>query len=144
MITALDIDTFARTLWGEARGEVFEGILAVGWVIMNRYNRPGWWSRNKGDGIPDDTIAATCRDPMQFSCWNENDPNREKLINVTLDDSAFQKCYYIALRLSLEYEKNDPTHGSCHYHTANVMPKWAQGKIPVYTIGDHRFYNNVN
>ncbi len=27
----------------------------------------------RGDGIPDDTLAAVCREPNQFSAWNPSD-----------------------------------------------------------------------
>lgn len=31
-----DRDSLARTLWGESRGEGFEGQIAVAWTIRNR------------------------------------------------------------------------------------------------------------
>jgi hypothetical protein len=34
--TARDIDTLARTIWGEARNQGREGMIAVAWVIRNR------------------------------------------------------------------------------------------------------------
>lgn len=36
----------AATIWGEARGESYEGKLAVGCVIRNRVESPGWWGRD--------------------------------------------------------------------------------------------------
>ena len=45
-----DLDTLARTLWAEARGEGVAGMEAVAAVIMNRVNadlgnddKPDWW-----------------------------------------------------------------------------------------------------
>ena len=42
----LALDTLARTLWGEARGEGRAGMQAVANVIRNRAARPGWWGRS--------------------------------------------------------------------------------------------------
>jgi spore germination cell wall hydrolase CwlJ-like protein len=33
-----DRDILARTLWGEARGELLAGQIAVAWTIRNRVN----------------------------------------------------------------------------------------------------------
>lgn len=65
-LTAGDIDILARTIYGEARGEPWEGKIAVAWVVRNRAERGGWWG---------DTIREVCLKPWQFSCWNETDPN---------------------------------------------------------------------
>lgn len=46
----LDLDTMALTVWAEARGEAIIGQRAVAWVIRNRWEQPGWWSRQRGDG----------------------------------------------------------------------------------------------
>ena len=64
-----DRDILARTLWGEARGEGFDGQIAVAWTIRNRVfdgKAKSWW----GEGY-----AEVCLKPWQFSCWNQNDPN---------------------------------------------------------------------
>lgn len=143
--TQLDIDTLARTLYGEARGEGAEGMRAVAHVPLNRLKEPGWWTREKGDGIPDDTVAAACREPKQFSAWNPGNPNRELMEKVTLDDPAFQRAYVVALSVLLglgDYGR-DPTGGATHYHTVDVSPPWAQGHQPK-RIGDHLFYSDIS
>jgi N-acetylmuramoyl-L-alanine amidase len=38
---------------------------------------------------------------------------------------------------------SDITFGACHYHAVSVLPKWAVGKVPCLSLGQHRFYNNV-
>lgn len=133
-----DIDIAARTLYGEARGESNEGLRAVAHVIINRAtidlgndNKPDWWG---------ETIAGVCQKTWQFSCWNANDPNRQKLIDLPTDDSQYIRCrreFVAAL------DEPDPTENSTHYHTAAVSPKWAQGKTPTVQIGRHFFYNDV-
>ena len=38
-----EIDTMARTIWGEARGEGTAGMVAVGNVILNRVAAGSWY-----------------------------------------------------------------------------------------------------
>lgn len=133
-MNAEDLDIFARTIWGEARGEPLAGRHAVACVIMNRVKRGGWWGS---------TIKDVCLHPWQFSCWNEKDPNRMKVEEVTLDDEAFQRCYYVALAAGLKYT-HDTTLGSTHYHAKGILPDWANGAFPVCSVGNHLFYNDVS
>lgn len=134
----------AQTLWGEARGEPLAGKVAVANVIMTRFKNPCWWSRNRGDGIPDDTIEAVCKDPWQFSCWNKDDPNRSKIEALTTADSAFRECLTVA-QLAIEGLLADKTDGATHYHHEAIMPSWVINYRldPCYRVGGHLFYNDV-
>lgn len=131
--TTADIDTLARTVYGEARGESVLGMIAVAHVILNRVKAQSWFGK---------TIEGVCRKPWQFSCWNDNDPNLPKMKAVTLDDPVFQTCYYAALS-AITWQHPDSTSGSCHYHTASVSPDWSEGHEPVAIIGVHKFFNDV-
>lgn len=139
-VLASEIDIAARTLWGEARGESYEGKKAVAHVLVNRWRtKSGQWSR-------DDTLASACLRHMQFSAWNEGDVNFPMLYQTGLHDPAFRDC----LRAVTEaLDEPDPTKGALHYHTmlspgsAVWPPVWAQGHVPVATIGRHVFYNTV-
>lgn len=141
---SLDLDIMALTVWAEARGESKEGQKAVAWVIRNRYENPGWWSRQRGDGIQDDTIAAVCLDPYQFSCWNPSDPNRFRLDSP----KTRERPDYLAIRdlcrevLESTSHDEDPTEGSDHYCTTAIAryTRWARGRKPVVVIGNHQFY----
>lgn len=136
-----DLDVMALTVWAEARGEGVKGQSAVAWVIKNRYLNPRWWSRNK-DTIPDDTIAAVCKDPFQFSCWNPNDPNLARLVNPkTLQDVAVQAIRKIC-EMVLRDEVPDPTYGADHYCVTKIVryTNWARGRKPIVVIGAHSFY----
>lgn len=132
-VTAEDIDTLARTVFGEARGETRLGQIAVAHVILNRVKAESWYG---------DSIEEVCRKPWQFSCWNENDPNLSKLKAADLGDEAFRKCMFAALG-AISGWFPDPTEGSRHYHTKGVSPEWSRGKTPVCTIGVHRFFNDI-
>jgi hypothetical protein len=65
----------AGLFYGEARltersalDELFEYI-AIGQVVMNRKNNKRW----------PNTIQEVILQPKQFSCFNENDPNNDKI-----------------------------------------------------------------
>ena len=126
------VDTLARTLWGEARGEGYNGMQAVANVIMNRVSHPTWWGHD---------VVSVCTKPWQFSCWNESDPNRQKLIDVTSDDPQFQTCCAIA-NIAVNGQLDDLTNGATSYFDSRMPtpPKWAEGQTPCASIGHHLFY----
>lgn len=127
------LDVLARTLWGEARGEGEQGMQAVACVVLNRAAKKGWMGK---------TVAEVCLKPWQFSCWNADDPNREKLLKVGPADPQFKIALQVATD-ALAGRLKDYTFGSTHYHTTVISPKWAKGKTPVVVIGNHAFYNDV-
>lgn len=124
------VATLARTLWGEARGQGLEGIAAVANVIQNRVDKPSWWGKG---------WVGVCTHPWQFSCWNEGDPNRARLLRVTEADPQYRDCLVIA-KAAVAGDLRDRTKGSDHYCVTTLHPKWARGKRPVVTIGDHKFF----
>jgi len=132
--TPTDYDAMFRTIYGEARGESLEGMIAVGWVIRNRATIGGWWGN---------TIKDVCYKPYQFSCWNENDPNFNILQSLALSNKGALMCLGVAAAVLNEIEP-DPTKGATHYHTKQVKPKWASqiDKITA-TIGNHIFYKGI-
>lgn len=136
-------ETLALTIWGEARGESVEGQIAVANVIMNRW-------RNNPEKYK--SVKEVCFEPKQFSCWNDNDPNREKLriLSDQLDrgvvPSQIKQQLYIA-RGILGFNLLDNTKGSRNYVTRNLYdsenrPSWAKHPItdPI-RIGNHVFFN---
>lgn len=131
-------DTMARTLYGEARGELVRGKEAVAAVIINRVRR----ARQRGGYWWGTTAEEVCLRPWQFSCWNESDPNLEKIRSVGKDNKNFQSCLRIARR-ALAGTLRDPTGGATHYHAIGATPPWAKDRQPSATIGRHKFYNNV-
>jgi len=139
-MSEFEIDTLARTLWGEARGEGELGIEAVACVIANRVAiaEKGRGPRMFGTG----TFESACRFPYQFSCWLPSDPNLEKLKSVTEDDRAFRVCMGIA-EIAVSGNLEDITVSATHYHTKQIKPAWAAGKAPCATIGNHLFYRGV-
>jgi spore germination cell wall hydrolase CwlJ-like protein len=135
-VTAEAWEIAARTVYGEGRGEPFEGQVAIAWVIRNRAERPGWWGRD---------VGQVCLKPSQFSCWLATDPNRDVITAVTAENPAFRRCLGItALVLSGDLE--DPTEKSTHYITLDRPewasmwpPKWAGSMHKTVVIGGHQF-----
>ena len=132
------VETLARTLYGEARGELVRGKEAVAAVVMNRVRRAMerggyWWGS---------TVIEVCTRPWQFSCWNETDPNRARIEAVGRDNRNFQSCLRIARR-ALAGTLKDPTGGATHYHVKGLEPPWARDRKPSAVIGGHKFYNDV-
>lgn len=128
-----EADILARTLYGEARGELYGGKVAVANVIQHRASKPGWW----GTGI-----IGVCQAPQQFSCWNAGDPNRDKIAAVGPSDPVFTECLVIAEKAVMGLLP-DLVFGSTHYHTVSVQPAWSRGHRPVIRIGSHLFFNTI-
>ncbi len=138
VLDARVLDIFARTLWGEARGEGARGMEAVASVILNRVRvsqaKKGFWWGND--------IIAVCQKPFQFSCWNHDDPNLAKLLAVDTKDAAFVAAKDIAKRAFYGL-LTDTTNNATHYHAAGIRPYWIKGEKPTATIGRHVFYRIV-
>jgi N-acetylmuramoyl-L-alanine amidase len=133
-----DVELLARTIYGEARGEKVRGKEAVACVIMNRVKR----ARERGGYWWGDTLGQVCLKPWQFSCWNEGDANREKIVSVTPENRVFQTCIRIARRAAAG-AIDDPTGGATHYHNKTVHPPWTRSRVPKAEIGRHFFYNDI-
>ncbi|MGE5476164.1 MAG: cell wall hydrolase [Bacteroidales bacterium] len=125
-----DVDVVARTLWGEARGEGYDGMVAVANVIMNRARRGGWWGN---------TPREVCQKPWQFSCWNPTDPNLMKLLQVDASNPQFAMALEIAAA-ALAGNLPDITNGATNYKVRGWPASWAASMTLVARIGNHDFY----
>lgn len=156
-----ELDTLAQTIWGEARQEGTKGMIAVGNVIKNRAEAN---KKMFGQGI-----KGVALKPKQFSCWNEGDPNREKLKDILqydklvsmrksptgepfnewfqkfkntgeyLEYKSYIKAKEIAQQI-LSGSVPDPTKGAVYYHTLDVKPIWRTKLDQVAQFGNHVFY----
>lgn len=136
-ILEADIDICARTVYGEARGESFEGKKAVAWVMRNR------WLSTEGQFEKDDTLATACLRHRQFSAWNKEDPNFKAMFTVQANNIAFRECVRAVRDVLDQPSGADPTQGSTHYHTTSAEPGWSIGVTPVLEAGVHVFFNNI-
>lgn len=134
-MTDHDLDIFARTVFGEARGEYrYNGpasLIAVANVIMNRLKRSEKYGK---------TITEVCLKPRQFSCWNQSDPNRSLIQQEDLEtDPLFNICMVVVKKV-IGGVWPDLTRGSDHYHASSCLPYWARsGKVKLH-LGRHIFY----
>ncbi len=134
-----EIELIAKTIWGEGRGESYEGKVAIGNVIVNRYNisqrtkKSDWWGN---------TIEQIILHPYQFSCHNHNDPNKSKIAKLTTADYQYRESLKIA-RGILSGTIKDNTFGATHYFAYKVVrPRWASSMKKTKRIGNHDFYKN--
>ena len=139
-----DIDILARTIWGEARGQGYAGMQAVASVVMNRFyaaQNSSAKARQYGR-----TVAQICQKPYQFSVWNENDPNRAKLLAVDENNSEFRRSVIIASR-AIHGDLPDNTGGADHYLNISAtkagrggsLPSWVDLSLKTAVIGSHTF-----
>lgn len=146
-----DMDVWAKTLYGEARGEPDSGKEAVAFVILNRAKMASHAGLLLGRA---GAIAAVCLEPWQFSCWNASDPNRALLLSASPSKVAAERA--IVDRV-VSGHIVDPTNGADHYHTIDAPswasswpPDWALDNPPngatamkeVANFGGHVFYNS--
>lgn len=121
------------TVWQEARGESFEGKLAVAEVILNRMKR-----LYASDG----TVAGTVLRPMQFSAWNASDVNRIQSAKIDTDHPTVQECIKAWHDAK---QGSDTVHGAVLYLNPSIvkpLPKWATPEyaVEVARVGAHVFY----
>lgn len=114
-----DVQLLARAINGEARGEPYEGQVAVGAVILNRV---------KSSKFPN-TIAGVIYESGAFTAVADGQ------INVPIDEnSTVVKAAQDALN------GWDPTGGAIYYFNPDTATnKWIWSRPLIKTIGKHRF-----
>ena len=116
---ASDVQLLARAINGEARGEPYEGQVAVGAVILNRV---------KDSKFPN-TIAGVIYQSGAFTAVADGQ------INVPIEEGA---TVVKAARDALNGW--DPTDGAIYYfNPATATNKWIWSRPLIKTIGKHRF-----
>lgn len=114
-----DVQLLARAINGEARGESYEGQVAVGAVILNRV---------KSSKFPN-TIAGVIYQPGAFTAVDDGQ------INVPIEEgSTVLKAAQDALN------GWDPTNGAIYYFNPDTATSdWIWSRPLIKTIGKHRF-----
>ena len=114
-----DIQLMARAINGEARGEPYEGQVAVGAVILNRV---------KDSKFPN-TISGVIYQPGAFTAVADGQINQP----ISEGSSVYK---------AAQDAKNgwDPTGGCIYYFNPQTATnKWIWSRPLVKTIGKHRF-----
>ncbi|MFA6939884.1 MAG: spore cortex-lytic enzyme [Clostridiaceae bacterium] len=114
-----DVVLLSRLINGEARGEPYEGQVAVGAVILNRVKDPRF----------PNTIAGVIYQPGAFTAIVDGQ------INAVIAQSSIN-----AARDALNGW--DPSGGAVYYfNPATATSKWIWSRPLIKVIGDHRFCN---
>lgn len=143
-------ELLALLAWGEARGEGSEGMDAVMLVCRNRSLKKGWFmdSGLQSAGLSDlhcvilknTFVASKSAFIYQFSCFQDKDPNRVKLIDIA-NSPAIKKFVDVDRAWSVIYgDVEDITKGATYYINQSICnPGWAKNMIQCVTIGNHQF-----
>jgi N-acetylmuramoyl-L-alanine amidase len=112
-----DVYLMAKAIYGEARGEPYEGKVAVGAVILNRVKHPDF----------PNSISGVIYQPRAFTAVADGQ------INLTPDNSAMQ-----AARDAINGW--DPSGGCIYYYNPRTATsQWIFSRPVVRVIGQHRF-----
>lgn len=113
------VELLARLINGEARGEPYQGQVAVGAVILNRV---------KSTNFPN-TIAGVIYQKGQFSCITDGQ------FNAAIDENS---TVYKAAEEAIN--GSDPTNGALYFYNPNkTKSKWLFSLKTTTTIGKHVF-----
>ncbi len=112
-----DYELFARIISAEARGEPYEGQVAVAAVILNRIAHPSF----------PNTMSGVIYQKGAFSCVDDGG------INAPIADSAYK-----AAREAIN--GSDPSGGAIYYYNPDkATSEWIFSRPVITVIGDHRF-----
>ena len=112
-----DLDLLARLISAEARGEPYEGQVAVGAVVLNRVEHPSF----------PDSVAAVIYQPGAFSCLDDGQ----------FDEPVAESAYRAARDAVNGW---DPSYGAIYYfNPVTATSKWIWSRPLIVSIGKHRF-----
>lgn len=134
----------ATMIYGEARGEVKAGQVAVAYTALNRaVNR---------------SVCDVILAPKQYSIFNGNkeliavatSPDKNPELKNEVDEESWETAVAVAQSV-MNKEVADPTKGATHYLAPKVMeskgykyPKWSVKYKLVTVIDNHKFYKKDN
>ena len=112
-----DLDLLARLISAEARGEPYEGQVAVGAVVLNRVKHSSF--PNSVSGVVYQSGAFSCLDDGQF-------------------DEPISESAYRAAQDAMN--GSDPSGGAIYYfNPATATSQWIWSRPLIVQIGSHRF-----
>lgn len=113
------VDLLARLINGEARGEPYEGQVAVGAVVLNRVKSPEF----------PNTIPGVIYQKGQFTCVTDGQ-----------FDKPIEKGSTVYQAAKEALSGSDPSNGSLYFFDPkHTKSKWLFSLKVVTTIGGHRF-----
>ena len=111
------LDLLARLISAEARGEPYEGQVAVGAVVLNRIQHPSF----------PNSVAEVIYQPGAFSCLDDGQ----------FDEPVAESAYRAARDAVNGW---DPSYGAIYYfNPSTATSKWIWSRPLIVNIGKHRF-----
>ncbi len=123
-------ELFALNLYHEARSEGRDGMIAVGWVVLNRVD---------SEAFPD-SITAVINEPTGGACqWGWTCDGQA---DTPTEMDKWQLAQEVAALMLSDARPADPTGGAIAFHeTFRQTPGWLRnGATRTVTLGDHHFY----
>ena len=121
------VRVMALNMYHEARGEGLRGMVAVGWVVLNRMADPAY----------PDTVREVVYQGCQFSWVCDRRSDRPR------DARAWRRAVQLAAAL-LRERVPDPTRGALWYHASRIKrPNLGSPVTTVARIGRHVFYGRA-
>jgi len=129
MISALAC--LATTIYHEARGEPYDGQVAVAEVVLNRVADPRF-PGNVCDVVREDKGSGARDCQFSFYCDGKSDKPAEML------------AWNIAISVAETAGRGEVLeHGALFYHAESVNPSWASRMTTVGQVGSHVFYTDA-
>ncbi|AFM43238.1 Cell Wall Hydrolase [Desulfosporosinus acidiphilus SJ4] len=117
LVSEEEVDLLSRVIYGEARGENFEGQVAVGAVVLNRLKDPHFPK----------TIWGVVYQPGAFTAV------KDQQIHLDPNDEAYK-----AAEAALSGD--DPTNGAIYYYNPRLATdRWIKSRPVIKRIGNHTF-----
>jgi spore germination cell wall hydrolase CwlJ-like protein len=117
-----DVECLAKNIYHEARGEPFQGQVAVALVTVNRV----------ASGLFQKTVCSVVYADKQFS-WTSDKHKKVK------DQKAWASAVEVATAV-LSRRVYEPDFTAIYFHASHVAPIWAKTKTVITKIGNHIFY----
>lgn len=112
-----DLDLLARLISAEARGEPYEGQVAVGAVVLNRVGHASF----------PNSISAVIYQPEAFTCISDGQ----------FDEPVAESAYRAARDAMNGW---DPSYGAIYYfNPSTATSAWIWSRPPIVDIGKHKF-----
>ncbi|MBE7029961.1 MAG: spore cortex-lytic enzyme SleB [Ruminococcaceae bacterium] len=114
-----EVQLLARAVNGEARGEPYEGQVAVAAVILNRVEHPSF----------PNTIAGVIYQPGAFTATQDGQID----VPIKSDSTVFKACVDAM-------NGWDPSGGAIYYYNpVKTTNNWIYSRPVIKTIGNHKF-----
>ena len=125
------LDCLAKNIYHEAKGEPFEGKVAVAQVTINR---------STSGQFPSDICKVVYQKNVvydkvlcQFSWYCE-----QATVAKPKNTAAYKECQIVARQVLLEEFRLPSLKHALYFHATHINPGWKREKVA--TIGNHVFY----